>query len=77
MSATLKSYNPGQKGTIKHIVPNELTPKLVEMGMHSGVHITMLYAAPMGDPIAVDVGGYMLSLRLDEAELVIMENESK
>ncbi len=77
MSATLKSYKPGQKGTIKHIAPSDLTPKLVEMGMHGGMQVTMLYAAPMGDPIAVDVGGYMLSLRLDEADLVIMESEDK
>jgi ferrous iron transport protein A len=29
--------------------------------------------APLGDPISISVGGYNLSLRLNEAEQIIIE----
>ncbi len=46
------------------------------MGVIEGKRLTVLYRAPLGDPLAVDVGGYVLSLRLDEAGLVDVELQS-
>lgn len=51
---------------------DELTPKLVEMGFYEGKQIEVMFKAPFGDPLAVDLGGYLLSLRLDEAKLVCL-----
>ena len=45
----------------------------MEMGMIKGKFLTVLYRAPFGDPIAIDVDGYVLSLRRDEAQLVEVE----
>ena len=47
-----------------------LTPKLIEMGLYVGQEVEILFSAPFGDPIAVNVGGYVLSLRLNEAALI-------
>lgn len=44
--------------------------KLMEMGIVEGTQIKVLFRAPLGDPIAVDIKGYVLSLRLDEAALI-------
>jgi Fe2+ transport system protein FeoA len=54
-------------------VPNKLSPKLVEMGLHMGSHITVMNRAPFHGPMAIDLGSSVLSLRLDEAELVLVE----
>ena len=55
---------------VNEIADSVLRPKLMEMGVIAGQELTVLFRAPFGDPIAVDVNGYMLSLRLDEAALI-------
>ena len=40
------------------------------MGLVSGKKLKVLFRAPFGDPIAIDLGGSVLSLRLDEAKLI-------
>lgn len=52
---------------------SDLKPKLLEMGLYTGKLVTVLFKAPFGDPIAVDVDGYVLSMRLNEASLVLIE----
>jgi Fe2+ transport system protein FeoA len=42
----------------------------MEMGLVVGKKLKVLFKAPFGDPIAIDLGGYVLSLRLDEAKLI-------
>lgn len=44
------------------------------MGLVEGKQLQVLFRAPFGDPIAVDVDGYILSLRKDEAELIIVDS---
>ena len=43
------------------------------MGFIPGELVTVEKKAPMGDPIAVSVAGYQLSLRLNEAEHIWVE----
>jgi len=69
---------PAQAGiqspaTVTGISDSDLKPKLLEMGLYNGKVVTVLFKAPFGDPIAVDVDGYVLSMRLDEAALVQIE----
>jgi Fe2+ transport system protein FeoA len=53
-----------------------LTPKLIEMGLYPGQEVMCMFVAPFGDPMAVNVGGYLLSLRKEEADLVLLQEES-
>ncbi|MDR0801548.1 FeoA family protein [Fluviicola sp.] len=62
-----------QKITIAGIVESELKPKLLEMGLYAGKEVEILFRAPFGDPIAVDISGYTLSMRLSEAALIQVE----
>ncbi|MEM6298628.1 MAG: FeoA family protein [Bacteroidota bacterium] len=55
---------------IERITQSDLTPKLTEMGLYPGKKIKVLFRAPFGDPIAIDVEGYTLSLRRTEASLI-------
>ena len=59
-----------QPGVIQSITENGLTSKLVDMGLYPGKAVKVVFKAPFGDPIAIDIDGYTLSLRLDEASLV-------
>lgn len=55
---------------VQSIEGNELRSKLLELGLTLGSTLRVLYAAPLGDPIAVDVEGFVLSLRKSEANLI-------
>lgn len=70
MRRTLAHIPPGQGGIIADVATDELSAKLVEMGLYRGKEVKVLFRAPLGDPIAVDVDGYVLSLRIDEASLI-------
>ena len=47
------------------------------MGCVPGELIRVEQIAPLGDPISITVAGYNLSLRLDEADNIFMEEDSK
>jgi len=47
--------------------------RLLEMGLTPGVELAVVSAAPLGDPIELEVRGYRLSVRKSEAALVTVE----
>jgi ferrous iron transport protein A len=73
MIKRLTDLHPGQTGTIQSFEETELTIKLMEMGCVPGEQVTIDKVAPLGDPISILVAGYHLSLRLNEAEHIIVE----
>ena len=66
----LASLIPGEKAIIESFTDAELSVKLLEMGCTPGEVVVLEKIAPLGDPIAVNVAGYTLSLRLSEAATV-------
>jgi ferrous iron transport protein A len=48
--------------------------RLREMGMLPGTRVKLVRKAPLGDPIEIEVRGYHLTLRLQEAEGVVVES---
>ncbi len=70
MDTSLSIVRTGQIVTIDNLIDSSLKPKLMEMGLVAGKKLKVLFKAPFGDPIAIDLGGYVLSLRLDEARLI-------
>jgi len=63
----------GQQATIIDFVKDEISIKLMEMGLVPGEIIYVEKLAPLGDPISIAVAGYSLSLRLDEAKTINVE----
>jgi len=49
---------------------DEITMRLLEMGLTPGIDITLVGAAPLGDPLEIELRGYWLTLRRREAERV-------
>ncbi|HXS56733.1 MAG TPA: FeoA family protein [Hanamia sp.] len=70
----LSQVKPGTKVKITSFENHEIILKLMEMGCLPEEEITVWKKAPLGDPIYVLVSGYSLSLRLDEAEQIIVES---
>lgn len=66
----LSKMRKGQKGIIDSFTDYELSLKLMEMGCIPGESIEVIRIAPLGDPIAISVSGYMLGLRMDEASTI-------
>ncbi|HRN55424.1 MAG TPA: FeoA family protein [Agriterribacter sp.] len=69
----LSEITPGITVVIREVENDELFLKLMEMGFIPGEKITVEQVAPLGDPISVSVAGYSLSLRLNEAKSVLVE----
>lgn len=67
---TLAQLPLQHKSVVTLIKDSALKPKLLEMGIYVGKQVEVLFKAPFGDPIAVDIDGYVLSMRLDEARLI-------
>lgn len=72
---SLASLPPRSFATVVSIQEGALAPKLVEMGLYKGCKVVVLFRAPFNGPMAVDLGTSVLSLRLDEAEMVGVEVE--
>lgn len=72
MFIRLSQLKPGQKAVIKDFDNEEIHLKLMEMGCLPGESITIEQKAPLGDPVSISIAGYTLSLRLSEADLIIV-----
>ncbi len=66
----LSELKKGQTGIIDSFTDYELSLKLLEMGCIPGELIELIRIAPFGDPIAISVSGYMLSMRKEEAATI-------
>jgi len=69
----LSQLLPGQSGVIKEFTDLEMSVKLMEMGCLPGELILVDRFAPLGDPMAITVSGYQLSLRMQEASTIILD----
>ncbi len=71
---TLKDVKIG--GTAKVVKlygEGALKRRIMDMGITKGVEIYVRKVAPLGDPIEVNVRGYELSIRKDDAEMIEVE----
>lgn len=70
---TLAEMAVGEKGIIDSITNSNTALTLMEMGCIPGEEILLENIAPFGDPIAIKVSGYKLSLRIREAQHVLIK----
>jgi len=53
--------------------PGPYREKILSMGLTKGTKFKLTKKAPMGDPLEIEVLGYKLSLRKDEADILKIE----
>lgn len=75
MRNTLASLEVGMRGRVTGFDKGsgEYRKKILAMGLIKGTEFTVNRVAPMGDPIEIEVRGYNLSLRKDEAAALTVE----
>jgi len=73
-AATLDSLVPGDRCVVRSIAGGgDARRRLLEMGMVPGTEVRLVRVAPLGDPLAIRLRGYHLSLRRTEARTVVVE----
>jgi Fe2+ transport system protein FeoA len=73
---TLKDLNVGKSGRVLTVGGEKgLRRRFLDMGITPRTFITVKKSAPMGDPIEIILRGYVLTLRLEDAEKITVEPE--
>ncbi len=72
----LSELKMGESGIIHSFENDDIFLKLMEMGCIPGELITVEQIAPLGDPISISVAGYLLSLRMNEADSIFIAPKS-
>ncbi|HPA13738.1 MAG TPA: FeoA family protein [Desulfobacterales bacterium] len=71
---TLDQMRPGNECLIKKIaIRNKLGQRLLDMGVYPGLRLKVIRNAPLEDPMEVELDGYFVSLRHEEARFVEVE----
>lgn len=71
---TLKELNTGESAVIMSVGgESALRQHFLDMGVIPGAEVTVVKFAPMGDPMELQVHGYELTLRLADAEQIIIK----
>lgn len=71
---TLDQLSIGASGIITTVGGDgPLRCRLLDMGLIPRTRITLQKVAPMGDPIEIQVRGYELTLRVEEAQKIEVE----
>ena len=71
---TLRDLNVGQTGVITKVkTSGALKQRFMDMGITKGTEATVVKIAPLGDPIEIEIRGYNLSIRKDDAEKIEMK----
>lgn len=75
MTRSLASLTPGQSGVISGFARVDgFTQRLMQLGFLEGTPLVVLRRAPAGDPIEVEIMGYAVSLRRDEAGTIFISD---
>lgn len=75
ITKTLDKLRPGQSAVVIQIDgQGALKRRLVDMGLTPGVKVFVRKVAPLGDPIELNLRGYELSLRKEDAKNILIES---
>jgi ferrous iron transport protein A len=71
---TLDQMKPGSQCRIKKLsVRDKLGQRLLDMGVYPGLKLKVVRNAPLEDPMEVELEGYFVSLRHEEARFIEVE----
>jgi ferrous iron transport protein A len=72
--STLATLPVGSRSKVTRIAgDDEISIRLMEMGLVPGVELVVIGVAPLGDPLELELRGYRLSLRRSEAARIEIE----
>lgn len=77
MKKRLSEIAIGNTVIIRGFENDDIFLKLMEMGCIPGENVRIDQIAPFRGPISITVAGYHLSLRMDEAEMIWVDEPNK
>jgi ferrous iron transport protein A len=69
---TLDTLRPGDRSTITGYATAAPPARLLEMGLLPGTTVEIVRLAPLGDPMDLRVRGFHLSVRKQDAALLLV-----
>lgn len=74
---TVDDLKIGQEGTITEVGgEGALRLRFLDMGLIPGTCVRLQKVAPMGDPIQIQIRGYELTIRREDARKIALREES-
>ena len=72
---TILNLQPGERAEVTGFsdTDRKYRRKLLSMGLTRGVIIEYVKSAPLGDPVEIKLRGYSLSLRKEEAKILLLK----
>lgn len=68
---TLKDVKVGESATVRKLHGEGATKRrIMDMGLTRGTQLLVRKVAPLGDPMELNVRGYELSVRREDAEMI-------
>ncbi len=75
---TINDLQVGQKGIITQVGgEGPLRLRFLDMGLIPGTQVQLQKIAPMGDPIQIQVRGYELTIRREDARMIRLQEVEK
>ena len=69
---TLAHLLKGEMAVIDAFTDEVMSLKLLDLGCTPGSAVSLERKAPLGDPIAVNVSGHTISMRMEEASTILI-----
>ena len=73
MQTNLADCAVGEEIEILSISDDFIATKLIEMGLTENLKTKVVLIAPLGDPIAIDIKGFILSIRKSIAKKILVK----
>ena len=71
---TLKAMKPGTRVIVQKLTGHgRVKRRLMDMRIIPGTEMEVQKIAPLGDPVEIKFKGYNLSLRQEEADMIVVE----
>ena len=75
---TINDLQIGQQGIISTVGgEGALRLRFLDMGLIPGTQVLLQKVAPMGDPIQIQVRGYELTIRREDAKMIGLQEVEK
>lgn len=75
---TIDDLQIGQRGIISAVGgEGALRLRFLDMGLIPGTKVLLQKVAPMGDPIQIQVRGYELTIRREDAKMIVLQEVIK
>lgn len=72
---TLKDVKVGESATVIRLNgEGVIKRRIMDMGITKGTNVLVKKVAPLGDPLELTVRGYELSIRKEDAKMIVVED---